>query len=63
MSNYLDGLQRKERITSVSGFPVGPPEQHAYLLVGITVIGRVVISNGDGQWVDVSPKSRKQEGG
>ena len=49
-----------EKIISVAGFSVGPPEQHAYMLVGVTDSGTVVMSQGDGNWTDVGPKKPEQ---
>lgn len=46
-----------DKIVQVTGFAVGPPEQHAYLLVGVTNSGKVVMSQGDKKWADVGPES------
>lgn len=48
--------KEKDKITQVSGFGVAntPNTQCDYMLVGLTESGRVVISNGDGQWADVT---------
>lgn len=51
---------KSEKIVQVSGFMVGPPEQHAYMLCGTTEHGRVVMSIGDGNWADVSPTPPEQ---
>lgn len=53
----------KEKIVQVSGFAVGPPEQHAYLLVGVTNSGQVVMSQGDGDWAKVGPERNKSKAG
>jgi len=46
-----------DKIVSVSGFAVNNTAntQCDYMLVGLTESGRVVISRGDRDWVDVSP--------
>lgn len=44
------------KIVNVNGFSVGPPEQHAYLLVAVTDVGNVLISQGDGKWENIGPK-------
>lgn len=47
-----------EKIVQVSGFGVANTSQTQcdYMLVGLTDKGRVVLSMGDREWVDVSPK-------
>jgi len=51
----------EEKIVQVNGFSYGPPEQLAYLLVGVTDSGRVVMSTGDKNWTDVSPEPPSSE--
>ena len=50
--------KRGEKIVQVSGFGVANSSntQCDYLIVALTKNGRVIISRGDGQWADISPK-------
>lgn len=52
---------KEDKIICVNGFSVGHPQQHAYLLVGVTESGTVVMSTGDGNWADVGPRKTTQE--
>jgi len=45
----------EDKIIQVTGFTIGPPWQLAYLLVGVTNGGQVVMSQGDGEWAAVGP--------
>ena len=47
-----------DRIVQVSGFGVNNTSrtQSDFMVVGLTQDGRVVITNGDGIWCDISPK-------
>lgn len=49
-----------EKLIQVSGFGVNNTNQTQcdYMLVGLTNTGRVVLSMGDRDWVDVSPIPR-----
>jgi hypothetical protein len=52
-------MDTDEKIVQVSGFSVDPARfdnQVDYMVVGVTNTGRVVITTGDGQWGDISPK-------
>ena len=48
-----------EKIVQVSGFGVNNTKntQCDYMLVGVTSFGRVVMSRGDKEWVDVGPEN------
>ena len=50
----------RDRIVQVSGFGVNNTHitQSDYFLVAVTESGKVVISRGDCQWSDVSPKEQ-----
>ena len=64
---FMDRLQkqieRDEKIIQVSGFGVNNTSntQCDYMLVGLTATGKVVISTGDGEWTDVSPKKNEKQ--
>ncbi len=48
----------EDKIIQVSGFAVNPLNCHTdFLIVGVTESGRVLITEGDGQWGDISPPS------
>lgn len=50
--------ENKDKIIQVSGFGVENTNttQCNYMIVGVTESGKVVISRGDGEWGDISPK-------
>ena len=52
-----------DRIIQVSGFGVSNTNDTKcdYMVVGVTVGGRVVITTGDGMWADISPKAIKPD--
>ena len=54
--------EEREYVVQVSGFQVAYNErtQSDYMLVGLTNLGRVIISNGDHQWGDITPKDRRR---
>lgn len=46
-----------DKIIQVSGFGLQPNEYgNDYLLVALTESGKVILSTGDSNWGDVSPK-------
>lgn len=49
----------KDKIIQVSGFGIANTQdtQCNYLIVGVTMSGKVVITIGDGIWSDISPKA------
>lgn len=51
-----------DKIIQVSGFGIKDTTitQCDYMVVGLTESGKVVITNGDGEWVDISPKEKEQ---
>lgn len=53
-----------EKIIQVSGFGVHNTNQTQcdYMLVAVTNEGRVVMSMGDREWTDVSPRLPSNEG-
>ena len=52
-----------DKIIQVSGFSVSNTNntQCDYFLVALTESGKVVMSTGDGEWADVSPKDIDNE--
>jgi hypothetical protein len=53
----------KERIIQVSGIGCNPIHDGInvnYFLVGLTNMGRVIMSSGDGEWGDVSDPATKE---
>ena len=53
----------QDKIVQVSGFGCRntPYTQTEYMLVGLTEAGRVVLSNGNGEWADVTTKTKAKE--
>ena len=58
-----ESMEDGETIVQVSGFGVDNVQstQSGYMLVGLTSKGRVVLSTGDGNWGDVSPKKPQEQ--
>jgi hypothetical protein len=54
--------EEREYVVQVSGFSVAYNQrtQSDYMLVGLTNLGRVIVSNGDNQWGDITPKDRRR---
>ena len=52
----------EDKIIQVSAFGVKNVHQTQcdYMIVGLTESGKVVITNGDGIWADISPKTTSE---
>lgn len=55
---FAEKTEQHDQIISVSGFGVEDTvsTQCNYMLVGLTVSGKVLLSTGDGKWTDVTGK-------
>lgn len=49
-----------DKIIQASGFPyINSSDQSMYLLVAVTEYGRVLMSEGDGRWADITGDAMK----